>query len=78
MSFPLTKGFVTSVAEIKAKYNTIEKNVENIKQKLEATRALLLRDNNLLEQQFINNKDYVNQLEQLILVNSRWKNWRRS
>ncbi len=40
MSFPLTKGFITSVAEIKAKYNTIEKNVENIKQKLEATRAI--------------------------------------
>lgn len=68
MSFPLTKNFVTSVAEIKAKYNTIEKNVENIKQKLEATRAIALRDNNLLEQQFINNKDYVNQLEQLIIA----------
>lgn len=68
MSFPLTKSFVTSVAEIKAKYNTIEKNVENIKQKLEATRAIALRDNNLLEQQFINNKDYVNQLEHLIIA----------
>lgn len=68
MSFPLTKSFVTSVAEIKAKYNTIEKNVENIKQKLEATRTIALRDNNLLEQQFINNKDYVNQLEQLIIA----------
>lgn len=68
MTFPLTKSFVTSVAEIKAKYNTIEKNVENIKQKLEATRAIALRDNNLLEQQFINNKDYVNQLEHLIIA----------
>jgi toxic anion resistance family protein len=68
MSFPFTKSFVTSVAEIKAKYNTIEKNVENIKQKLEATRTIALRDNNLLEQQFINNKDYVNQLEQLIIA----------
>lgn len=68
MTFPLTKSFVTSVAEIKAKYNTIEKNVENIKQKLEATRTIALRDNNLLEQQFINNKDYVNQLEQLIIA----------
>lgn len=68
MSFPLTKSFVTSVAEIKAKYNTIEKNVENIKQKLEATRAIALRDNNLLEQHFLNNKDYVNQLEQLIIA----------
>lgn len=68
MSFPLTKSFVTSVAEIKAKYNTIEKNVENIKQKLEATRTIALRDNNLLEQQFLNNKDYVNQLEQLIIA----------
>lgn len=68
MTFPLTKSFVTSVAEIKAKYNTIEKNVANIKQKLEATRAIALRDNNLLEQQFINNKDYVNQLEHLIIA----------
>lgn len=68
MSFPLIKSFVTSVAEIKAKYNTIEKNVENIKQKLEATRTIALCNNNLLEQQFINNKDYVNQLEQLIIA----------
>lgn len=68
MSFPLINSFVTSVAEIKAKYNTIEKNVENIKQKLEATRTIALCNNNLLEQQFINNKDYVNQLEQLIIA----------
>ena len=47
---------------------TTKKNVENIKQKLEATRTIALRDNNLLEQQFINNKDYVNQLEQLIIA----------
>lgn len=65
---PLVKKLVVSVEQIKAKYNTIEKNIDGIVKKLEATRQIAIRDNNLLEKQFENNCDYVAQLEDLILA----------
>ena len=64
---PLVRGLVTSVEQIKAKYNTIQKNIDGIVGKLEATRQIAIRDNNLLQQQFENNCDYVDQLEELII-----------
>lgn len=57
-----------TVEQIKAKYNTIEKNIDGIVMKLEASRQLSLRDNNLLQKQFENNRDYVLQLEDLIIA----------
>ena len=65
---PLLKKFVTSVEQIKAKYNTIQKNIDSITQKLEQTRLIAIRDNNLLEKQFQNNLSYVNQLGELIIA----------
>ena len=65
---PLLKKFVTSVEQIKAKYNTIKKNIDGITQKLEQTRLIAIRDNNLLEKQFQNNLSYVNQLGELIIA----------
>lgn len=65
---PILKKLVTTVEQIKAKYNTIEKNIDGIVAKLEASRQLSLRDNNLLQKQFENNCDYVNQLEDLIIA----------
>ena len=65
---PLVKKLVTSVEQIKAKYNTIEKNIDGILDKLEAGRQIAIRDNNLLEKQFRNNCDYVDQLEELIIA----------
>ena len=65
---PLVKKLVVSVEQIKAKYNTIEKNIEGIVNKLEATRQIAIRDNNLLQKQFENNCDYVDQLEDLIVA----------
>ncbi len=65
---PLLKKFVTSVEQIKAKYNTIQKNIDGITQKLEQTRLIAIRDNNLLEKQFQNNLSYVNQLGELIIA----------
>ena len=65
---PILKKLVVSVEQIKAKYNTIEKNIDGIVKKLEATRQIAIRDNNLLQRQFENNCDYVDQLEDLILA----------
>jgi uncharacterized protein YaaN involved in tellurite resistance len=65
---PGVRKLVTSVAQIKAKYDTIEKNIEGILDKLEAGRQIAIRDNNLLEKQFENNCDYVDQLEELIIA----------
>lgn len=65
---PLLKKLVTSVDQIKAKYNTIEKNIDGIVAKLEATKQIAIRDNNLLQAQFETNSDYVDQLRDLILA----------
>lgn len=65
---PILKKLVVSVEQIKAKYNTIEKNIDGIVKKLEATRQIAIRDNNLLQRQFENNCDYVDQLEDLIIA----------
>lgn len=65
---PGLNKLVISVEQIKAKYNTIEKNIDGIVKKLEATRQIAIRDNNLLQKQFENNCDYVDQLEDLIVA----------
>ena len=65
---PLLRKLVVSVEQIKAKYNTIQKNIDGIVNKLEATRQIAIRDNNLLQRQFENNCDYVDQLEDLIIA----------
>lgn len=65
---PGLRKLVVSVEQIKAKYNTIQKNIDGIVKKLEATRQIAIRDNNLLQKQFENNCDYVDQLEDLIIA----------
>ena len=59
---------VVSVEQIKAKYDTIEKNIDGIVQKLETARQIAIRDNNNLQKQFENNVDYVEQLGELIIA----------
>lgn len=65
---PMLRKLVVSVEQIKAKYNTIQKNIDGIVSKLEATRQIAIRDNNMLQKQFENNCDYVDQLEDLIIA----------
>ena len=65
---PGLRRLVVSVEQVKAKYNTIQKNIDGIVKKLEATRQIAIRDNNLLQKQFENNCDYVDQLEDLIVA----------
>jgi uncharacterized protein YaaN involved in tellurite resistance len=65
---PGLRKLIVSVEQVKAKYNTIQKNIDGIVNKLEATRQIAIRDNNLLQKQFENNCDYVDQLEDLIVA----------
>lgn len=65
---PLLKNLIVSVEQIKAKYNTIQKNIDGIVKKLEAGRQIAIRDNNLLQKQFENNCDYIDQLKDLIVA----------
>lgn len=65
---PLLKNLIVSVEQIKAKYNTIQKNIDGIVKKLEAGRQIAIRDNNLLQKQFENNCDYIDQLKDLIIA----------
>ena len=65
---PGFRKLIVSVEQVKAKYNTIQKNIDGIVQKLEATRQIAIRDNNLLQKQFENNCEYVDQLEELIIA----------
>lgn len=65
---PLVKKMILSIDQIKAKYNTIDKNIVGITEKLEGTRLSAIRDNNLLEKQLDNNRSYVDQLAQLIVA----------
>ena len=65
---PGLRKLILSVEQIKAKYDTIEKNVDGIVAKLQASRQIAIRDNNLLQKQFENNCDYVDQLEELIIA----------
>ena len=65
---PGLRRLVVSVEQIKAKYDTIEKNIDSIVQKLETARQIAIRDNNNLQKQFENNVDYVEQLGELIIA----------
>ena len=65
---PGLRKLVVSVEQIKAKYDTIEKNIDGIVKKLETARQISIRDNNLLQKQFENNVDYVEQLGELIIA----------
>ncbi len=65
---PGLRRLVVTVEQIKAKYDTIEKNIDGIVQKLETARQIAIRDNNNLQKQFENNVDYVEQLGELIIA----------
>ena len=68
IKIPGLRRLVVSVEQIKAKYDTIEKNIDGIVQKLETARQIAIRDNNNLQKQFENNVDYVEQLGELIIA----------
>ena len=65
---PVLNKLVSSVEKILHKYDTIEKNVNTISQKIQVTRLTSLRDNNALEVMINNNLEYGRQIEDLIIA----------
>lgn len=65
---PILKHFVTSLEKILNKYDSIEKNVDTISNKINATSLTALRDNNVLQTMFDQNIEYGKQIEELIIA----------
>lgn len=65
---PIIKHMVTSVEKIMGKYDTISKNIDQITNKISATRMTSLRDNNALQVMFENNIEYGKQIDEYIIA----------
>lgn len=63
---PILRKLVPSIEQIVTKYDSIADSVEKISKKIEGVSLATKRDNNALEEIFNNNKDYVNQIGDLI------------
>ena len=65
---PLLKKVVNNVDKILHKYDSITKNIDDLTQKINATRLSSMRDNNALQTMFDNNIAYGKQIEDLIIA----------
>lgn len=65
---PILRNLVTSVEKINRKYDTIEKNVDDISRKIATTSLIAQRDNNALQVMFDNNVQYIKNIEDLIIA----------
>ena len=64
---PVVKNFITTVENVKIKYNTIAKNVNEIADKMSQSKIIALTDNSTLQEIFENNVEYINRIRELIL-----------
>lgn len=65
---PILRKFVTSIETLSIKCKTISDRVEDIRQKIEATKIVALRDNGTLDTIFESNRNYIQQLRDLIIA----------
>lgn len=65
---PILRSMVTSVDKLLRKYDSISSNVDEIANKISATRINTLRDNNDLQIMFDDNIVYGKQIEELIIA----------
>jgi len=65
---PILNKMFFSVEKFLSKYDTLEKNVETMQNKLQAAQAIALRDNTELEKRFQDTLNYINVLEKLIVA----------
>lgn len=64
---PILKKLVTSVDNIKVKYNDIAENVNSIADKIGDAKLVAMRDNSTLQEIFDNNVQYISRIRELIL-----------
>ena len=65
---PIVRHLIKSVDRVMRKYDTVEKNVQTIADKIAATRIVSLRDNNALQKMFQDNIEYIKQIEELVIA----------
>lgn len=65
---PIVSKFVTSIENVKLKYNDIADNVNQIADKIGDAKLVALRDNSTLQEIFDNNKEYIGRIRELILA----------
>ena len=65
---PLLNRVMFSVKKFLSKYDDLEKEVENMQEKLQVAQAVALRDNTELEKRFQDTVSYVDLLEKLIIA----------
>ena len=64
---PVVRKFVTSIENIKIKYNDIAENVNAIADKMGDAKIVALTDNSTLQEIFDNNVTYISRIRELIL-----------
>lgn len=65
---PVIKNLVTSIENVKLKYNDIAQNVNAIANKMGDAKVVALRDNSTLQEIFENNVNYIDRIRELILA----------
>lgn len=65
---PILKKFITSIDNIKVKYNDIAQNVNEIADKMGDAKLVAMKDNSTLQEIFENNVLYIDRIRELILA----------
>lgn len=66
--FPIIRKLITNVEKVWKKYDSIEKNIDEIANKILATRLMSLTVNNALQKEFQNNIEYAKIIEDHIIA----------
>lgn len=64
---PILKKFITSIDNVKVKYNDVSTNVTEISKKMADAKLVALKDNSTLQEIFDNNVIYIDRIRELIL-----------
>ena len=64
---PILKKFITSIDNVKVKYNDVSTNVAEISKKMADAKLVALKDNSTLQEIFDNNVLYIDRIRELIL-----------
>lgn len=65
---PVLRKMVTTIENVKIKYDTIADNVDKISEKMGVAKVVALRDNNTLQDIFDSNRKYIDEIRELILA----------
>jgi uncharacterized protein YaaN involved in tellurite resistance len=65
---PLLRRMVTTIENVKIKYDSIAENVDKISEKMGVAKVVALRDNTTLQDIFNNNRKYIDEIRDLILA----------